>query len=81
MKKLCIDACYQEDSTYPSEAIFVANPDGTTEDDGVLLSQIYDGIRRETALLVLDAKTMDVQATVWTGQRSPMDFHGAWIPS
>jgi carotenoid cleavage dioxygenase-like enzyme len=81
MEKLCIEACYQKDSTYPSEAIFVANPDGTAEDDGVLLSQIYDGIRRETALLVLDAKTMDVQATVWTGQRSPMDFHGAWIPS
>jgi carotenoid cleavage dioxygenase-like enzyme len=81
MEKLCIDACYQQDSAYPSEPIFVANPDGSTEDDGVVLSQIYDGIRRETALLVLDAKTMEVQATVWTGQRSPMDFHGAWIPS
>lgn len=28
---------------YPSEAVFVPNPDAKSEDDGVLLSQVYDG--------------------------------------
>jgi carotenoid cleavage dioxygenase-like enzyme len=75
-----IAAHYQEPSTYVSEPIFVpTSEDGVEEDDGVLLSQIYDGNRRETALLVLDAKNMKVLAKAFTGQRSPMDFHGAWI--
>ena len=81
MNNLCVDACYQKDSTYLSEPIFVANPTGSEEDDGILLIQVYDGIRRETALLVLDAKNMKVLATAWAGQRSAMDFHGVWIPS
>ncbi|KAL7530562.1 hypothetical protein ACHAXR_003559, partial [Thalassiosira sp. AJA248-18] len=73
---------YQQPSRYLSEPIFVPNPNGKKEDedDGVLLSQMYDGIRRETALLVLDSQTMKVLAEVWTNQQSPMDFHGAWIP-
>ena len=75
----CIDGTYQQDSRYVSEPIFVADPSGSDEDDGVLLSQIFDENRLETALLVLDAKTMAVLGTAWTGQRSPMDFHGTFV--
>jgi carotenoid cleavage dioxygenase-like enzyme len=75
-----IAAAYRRRSVYVSEPIFVADPDGKTEDDGVILSQVYDGERRETALLVLNAKTMNIVAEAWTGNRSPMDFHGAWFP-
>lgn len=78
---ISVNSFYQKDSIYPSEPIFVPDPNGTQEDDGVILSQIYDGKRRETALLVLDARTMTPLATAWTGQRSPQDFHGTWIPS
>ena len=78
-EKNCIDGTYQQDSHYVSEPIFVADPDGNDEDDGVLLSQIFDGNKLETALLVLDAKTMKVLGTAWTGQRSPMDFHGTFV--
>jgi carotenoid cleavage dioxygenase-like enzyme len=77
-----IAAYYQEPSTYVSEPIFVpTSEDRVDEDDGVILSQIYDGNRRETALLILDAKNMQVLAKAYTGQRSPMDFHGTWIPT
>jgi carotenoid cleavage dioxygenase-like enzyme len=90
-----IAASYSSDSRYFSEPIVVADPktaasanrgdDGSKEkeedDDCVVLSQVYDGIRRETGLLVLDAKTMQPLAEVWTGRRSPMDFHGVWVPS
>lgn len=72
-----IAAYFREDSVYPSEPVFVPFGDDS-EDDGVLLSQIYDGKRRETALMMLDARTMKVLCKLWTGQRSAMDFHGWW---
>ena len=79
-EKWKVDSYYFEDSMYLSEPAFVPDPEGTQEDDGVILTQAFDGKKKETALLVLDAKTMKVKATVWTGTRVPMDFHGAWIP-
>jgi carotenoid cleavage dioxygenase-like enzyme len=67
---------------FPSEPIFVPNPAGTSEDDGVVLVQMYDGTKKETGLFVLDGRSLHVLATVWTqGHRSPMDFHGGWIPN
>jgi len=76
-----IAAYFQQESVYISEPAFVANPEGTEEDDGVLLTHAYFGEEQETKFLVFDAKTMDILATAPTGFRSPMDFHGAWIPS
>ena len=76
-----IDAYYHQDSVYLSEAVFIADPLGVNEDDGVLLSQAYFGRNQDTKLLVLDAKTMKVIAEVSTGKRAPLDFHGAWIPN
>lgn len=53
----------------PGEAIFVARPGGTTEeDDGMLLSVVLDGTSGTSCLLCLDAKTM-----AETG-RAEMDF-------
>ena len=76
-----VSSYYQQDSIYHSEPIFVPNPDGETEDDGVLLSQAYFGKDSETKLLVFNARNMEVMATVSTGMRAPLDFHGAWIPN
>eukprot|EP00536_Pseudo-nitzschia_multiseries_P015560 jgi/Psemu1/292083/fgenesh1_pg.910_\ len=76
-----IAAFYRTESVYLSEPVFVADPEGSAEDDGVLLCQAYFGRERETKLLVLDARTMDALAEAGTGTRVPMDFHGAWIPS
>ncbi|KAJ5671838.1 Carotenoid oxygenase [Penicillium longicatenatum] len=42
----------------PSEPIFVANPDGVNEDDGVLLSVVLDGFRDHSYLLCLDARDL-----------------------
>jgi len=76
-----VDAFFQKDSVYLSEPQFVANPDGISEDDGVLLTQAYFGTEQETKLLVLDARTMEVLAMAKTGNRAPLDFHGGWIPT
>jgi carotenoid cleavage dioxygenase-like enzyme len=66
---------------YPTEATFVPRPEASgdaqgAEDDGVLLSQVYDGERRETFLLVLDARDMSELARCYTGMRCPVSFHG-----
>jgi carotenoid cleavage dioxygenase-like enzyme len=74
---------------YPSEVVFVPNParnggggDGAgKEDDGVLLSQVYDGHRREAFLLMLNATDMTELSRSYTGVRSNINFHGAFIPS
>lgn len=71
---------WEDDDCYPTEPIFVKDPsDGSSEDQGVLLSQVYDGRRRETFLLVLDAVTMTELARCYTGIRCPVSFHGQYL--
>lgn len=42
----------------PGEPIFVARPNATDEDDGIILSLVLDGSAEKSYLLCLDAKTM-----------------------
>lgn len=42
----------------PSEPIFVANPEATCEDDGVLLTMALDASRKQSVLVVIDAQNM-----------------------
>jgi torulene dioxygenase len=49
------------------------------EDDGVLLSQVYDGDKRDTFLLVLNAKTMAEIGRFYTGLICPVSFHGQMV--
>ena len=46
---------------------------------GVLLSEVYDGRRRETFLLLLDACTMTEMGRAYIGQIRPFPFHGVWV--
>jgi carotenoid cleavage dioxygenase-like enzyme len=65
-----------------AEAVFVpAGPDAA-EDDGWLLSLVYDAERDASELLVLNAAdfTGDPQAVVSLPQRVPFGFHGNWVP-
>lgn len=70
----------ERDSCYYSEPIFVSDPDGTMDDDGVLLCQRYDGRSDVSSLLVICAKCMTVLAEACTGVRNPMDYHGMFLP-
>lgn len=49
---------WQEEGCFPGEAIFVPRPDGTAEDDGVLMSVVLDSRASRSFLLVVDARTM-----------------------
>lgn len=65
-----------------AEAYFVPRSGATGEDDGYLLSYVYDGERAASELLILDARDMARAplARVLLPGRVPFGFHGAWLP-
>ncbi|KAH7930334.1 hypothetical protein BV22DRAFT_1079308 [Leucogyrophana mollusca] len=64
----------------PGEPIFIADPQGTGEDDGVLLSVVLDGFKEKSYLLVLDAKTMKEVARASMECVVGFGFHGTYFP-
>jgi carotenoid cleavage dioxygenase len=63
------------------EAVFVPRAADAAEDDGWVLSLVYDVDRDASDLLVLNAAdfTGEPQAVVHLPQRVPFGFHGNWI--
>ncbi|KAJ5899480.1 Carotenoid oxygenase [Penicillium taxi] len=64
----------------PGEPIFVANPDGVSEDDGVLLSVVLDGVEGTSYLLCLDAQTMAEVGRANVNGAVGFGFHGQHVP-
>ena len=64
------------------EAVFVPEPEGTAEDDGWLISFVYDENVDGSELVILDARDLDRApvARVPLPQRVPYGFHGNWVP-
>jgi torulene dioxygenase len=63
----------------PGEAIFVPNPDGVDEDDGVLLSVVLDGFKETSYLVCLDARTMKELGRAECDWAVGLGTHGAHI--
>ncbi len=65
----------------PGEAVFVAAEGGVAEDDGYLLSYVYDAAEDRSDLVILDARDVaaDPLAVVQLPCRIPFGFHGSWI--
>ena len=66
----------------PGEGVFVPRPGGAAEDDGWVLTYVYDAARDTSDFVVLDADafTAAPRAMVALPQRVPFGFHGSWIP-
>jgi len=64
----------------PGEAVFVPR-EGGAEDDGWLLSFVYDKPTDSSSFVVLDAADMSAApvAMVQLPQRVPFGFHGSWF--
>jgi beta,beta-carotene 9',10'-dioxygenase len=69
-------AVWAENQCYPGEPVFVAAPEANDEDDGVLLSIVFDGRRGNSFLLVLDARSLDELARAEVPHHIPFGFHG-----
>lgn len=65
----------------PGEAVFVRAANGAAEDDGYLMTYVYDAASDSSEFVVLDAASMSNEpiATVAL-PRVPFGFHGSWIP-
>ena len=68
-----------EPGCYPGEPVFVADPEGSGEGDGVLLSVVLDTDAATSFLLVLDAATLEEVARARVPHHIPFGFHGQYV--
>ena len=68
-------------SAQTGEPVFVPARDGAGEDEGYLVTYVFDADRSTSSFVVLDAADMGVDpiATVELPQRVPNGFHGSWF--
>ncbi len=68
---------------YGGEAVFVPRPGATDEDDGWLMTFVYDAGKETSELVIVNAQDLSNTpvARVLIPQRVPFGFHGTWIPA
>jgi carotenoid cleavage dioxygenase-like enzyme len=68
---------------YPSEPLFVPREEASGEDDGWLLTLVYDSTTDRSHLAVLDTQSIDAGpvARAHFDHRLPITFHGVWVPT
>lgn len=64
---------------FASEPIFLPAPDGTTEDDGVVLSIVTNHDHTESFLLILDGMTFKEKARATLPHGVPQGLHGRFF--
>ncbi|MXR41047.1 beta-carotene 15,15'-monooxygenase [Halobaculum sp. WSA2] len=69
-----------DDGGYFGEPIFVPNPDGDREDDGVVLAVTLEAGADASSLVVLDGESFTERAKVRLPHAVPFDFHGRYFP-
>jgi beta,beta-carotene 9',10'-dioxygenase len=72
---------WSEEGCYPGEPVFIAEPGADGEDGGVLLSVVFDSVRGNSFLLVLDAATLCELARAEAPHHIPYGFHGQFAAS
>jgi len=66
---------------YGGEAVFVPKKNSVKEDDGFLLTFVFDQNSQTSEFVVFDAQTMSSHPLIRVvlPQRIPYGFHGVWI--
>jgi carotenoid cleavage dioxygenase-like enzyme len=59
---------------------FVPAPNATREDNGVLLTPVMDGQKRQSYLLLLNATTMTTINRAYLPSLVPFTIHGRFFP-
>jgi beta,beta-carotene 9',10'-dioxygenase len=70
---------WSEDGCSPGEPVFVAAPDANVEDEGVLLSVVFDSRSGRSFMLVLDAADLRELARAEAPHHIPYGFHGQFV--
>ena len=66
---------WQSENCYPSEPEFIASPNATKEDEGIILSAVLGVNGAKSFLLVLDAETMTELARAYVPDKLIPLFH------
>lgn len=68
---------------FGGDSAFAPRPGATAEDDGWLLTMVWDAVAKQSEFLVIDAQnfTSEPVARVLMPQRVPYGFHATWISS
>lgn len=69
---------WSQDGCFPGEPVFVATPGASDEDEGILLSVVFDSNEDTSFLLALDARTLDEIARAQAPHHIPYGFHGQY---
>jgi carotenoid cleavage dioxygenase-like enzyme len=72
---------WHEPGCYPGEPVFVGRPGRDSEDDGVILSVVFDSSTGRSFLLVLGAESFEEQARAQVPHHIPFGFHGQFMRS
>ena len=70
---------WQQQGCYPGEPVFVAAPNASAEDEGVILSLVLNASQRKTFLLVLEARSFEEIARAEVPHIIPFGFHGQFF--
>ncbi len=73
---------FYDETVTCGEHVFAADPAGSAEDDGWLLTLVTDGTTGDSELVVLDARDLETGpiARVPMKRRVPIGFHANWFP-
>jgi carotenoid cleavage dioxygenase len=77
-----IDLWTRGEAVQPDEALFVPATGSEGEDDGWLISMVYDRAENRSEVIILDATQISTGpiARIAMPRRVPFGFHGVWIP-
>ena len=64
----------------PGEVFFIPRPGAEAEDDGVLVTVVFDGEQSRSYLLLLDGQTFTEVNRSYLPFKVPFSFHGNWFP-
>jgi beta,beta-carotene 9',10'-dioxygenase len=70
---------WHEPGCYPGEPVFVGRPGRSSEDDGAVLSVVFDSSTGRSFLLVLDATSFEERARAEVPHHVPFGFHGQFM--
>jgi carotenoid cleavage dioxygenase-like enzyme len=72
---------WSEPGCYPGEPVFVAAPEAQAENEGVLLSVVFNAQNGTSFMVVLDAETLGELARADVPHHIPFGFHGQFTRS
>ncbi|NP_001316101.1 9-cis-epoxycarotenoid dioxygenase NCED1, chloroplastic-like [Daucus carota subsp. sativus] len=74
-----VNKFFYGDEKFGGEPLFFPNPDSKNEDDGYILAFVHDEKNWESELQIVNAATLELEASIKLPSRVPYGFHGTFI--